>query len=100
MSPIKRTRLDKTCETTETPLIRKCTSPIDEDHEFDEAVDVASFINSTEKASLHNKDDFSWNRNSCIDDISRLTEENNRFRQKYEEHIDSLKIEILELDVK
>jgi hypothetical protein len=74
--------------------------PDNEDNEFDEAVDFASFINSTEKASLHNKDDFSWNRNSCIDDISRLTEENNRFRQKYEEHIDSLKREILELDVK
>jgi hypothetical protein len=99
-TPIKRARLDKNCETPETPP-RKCTSPIEKDYEFDEAVDgAASFINSTEKALLHDRDYFSPNRNSCIDDINRLTEENNRIRQEYKEHIDSLKREIRELDAK
>ncbi|KAK4037700.1 hypothetical protein OUZ56_029731 [Daphnia magna] len=99
-TPIKRARLDKNCETPETPP-RKCTSPIEKDYEFDEAVDgAASFINSTEKASLRDRDYFSPNRNSCIDDINKLTEENNRIRQEYEEHIDRLKREIRELDAK
>lgn len=94
-SPLKRARLDKTCE----PSSARCSSLIDNNLEFNFTVDGASFIDS-EQASLIDEVNFSPNRNGFIDDFNRLTEENNRLKQDYENHTGTLKREIHELNIK
>ncbi|KZR96002.1 THAP domain-containing 2-like protein [Daphnia magna] len=80
-SPLKRARLDKTCETT---------SLTDNNLEFNSTVDGLSFVDS-EQASLSDVVNFSPNINGFIDDLNRLTEEDQRLKQDYESNWAHLK---------
>ncbi|KZR98089.1 Uncharacterized protein APZ42_006658, partial [Daphnia magna] len=88
-SPLKRARLDKTCETLST----RCSSLTDNNLEFNSTVDGLSFVDS-EQASLSDVVNFSPNINGFIDDLNRLTEENQRLKQDYENQLGALKREI------
>ncbi|KZR97459.1 Uncharacterized protein APZ42_007658, partial [Daphnia magna] len=63
-SPLKRARLDKTCETLST----QCSSLTDNNLEFNSTVDGLSFVDS-EQASSSDVVNFSPNINGFIDDL-------------------------------
>ena len=87
--------LDKTCETSST----RCSSLTDNNLEFNSTVDGLSFVDS-EQASLSDLVNFSPNINGFIDDLNRLTEENQRLKQDYENQLGALTREIRELHIK